>query len=175
MNRKRRAVIPLLLIVGMAVVFSIFTLSSGSAPSYRRYISPPLTYGIRYTLLYPSDMVPRQAPHSPFRIVYKHNPLIETFQQYARRLGLRAFLPDEQIGVDAYVIEPEREIQIWDRQQVLSNRAWRQKRFWDAETRTLFTLTHSCGKSTIPLYRKTDPVIIGSFQVLQPGAEVPKE
>lgn len=146
--------------------------------SYRRFTSPALPDGVRYTLLYPSTLDDASFHTFPATTFGRHFQQFMVSKKQSRApivsLWHQWFKPEvEFIFVSAdSVTKPLKTSRI--ERQGLRNSG--EIAHWvyvdDPRAQVLFTFGHIEENGTA-LYKQNDPVVAGSFRVLLPGEAVP--
>ena len=164
------------------------------AVGFRRYTSPPLLDGTRYTFLYPSYYANvhqgwLDSDHQfgsvridcigtkpvPWIAAKGQTPI--SYYSHGKQGGAWLSPHEEFCSVVVGNAAPP----LWqgphpleiDHQWVGENGSHHDFSIKDAHTRYRFEVIHE-DRYTPALFRQTDPVIVGSFRVLPPGASVPK-
>jgi hypothetical protein len=149
-------------------------------PASRRYVSPPLQGGTRYTFLYPNHMgVVREDPFGGDPRIAQSVRLGTTFKKRTFTDALRRWLPFPRRPKHGYVTiiagpanarrgaQDSRKEQEW----VHGSRRYRNLFVIDARSRLRVQLYHEY--SLRPAFTDEDRIVTSSFRLLRPGEAVP--
>jgi len=173
-----RASVVLLLAAVVVVLVLLGIWSSVRPPSYRRFVSPPLPDGSRYTFLYPAHLenMAQGAGGSPevrsSVSVYTANQSLSEWDVLRKRVGFRVPSPGENVTV--VVIPLKRAPRSSDRrsQRLAGGGRLRHNEYLiDARTKTQLNLYHDCPADAAAQFDAHNPTIVRSFQLLPPGVE----
>ena len=178
-TRKRRFWPYLLPAVAAALVVGFAVWPRPSPPSYRRFTSPALADGVRYTLLYPATLDDVSLYTFPAN---SHGRYLQSFsasKKESRVPGMaqwhRWFRPEAEfvfVSAEKPVTKPLKSSRV--EQQGVRNSGEIAHRVYvdDPCAHEHFMLGHVDDNGTA-FYKQHDRVVAGSFRVLLPGEAVP--
>ncbi len=170
------AAVASILVVGLAVAPR-----SAPQPSYRRFTSPAFPDGVRYTLLYPSNLDDLSLHSFPANNQEKDLQFLQVSKKENRLPGLslwhRWFKPDPEaefilVSVDKSTVKSLKSSRIEKQGARNSIEISHVVKVDDPSARERFTFIHLDDFGTAS-YTQDDRVVAGSFRVLLPGEAVP--